>query len=273
MKNAYLTHLAIIPRTWACSVLLTFVLISHPVWAKDSSHGVSQALTLKNMHLSLMQLSQTIEARIDKMKLIAKSIANDTHIQAWVNDDFPEDQVNLLVEKLGFYVKEYDLTSASFADKKSHKYWNHEGFLRVLQTGIDTWYFAYLKSMQQDLISVYHDQNKKRVDVYVNYQQLNGNGLSGIATSFDGVVEMLNTSEFAKQGDVYLVDSSGKVQVHANSAIAGSVNINTLFGEQAVSKVMHEQQTSFIETSEQMFLGASYIPSMGWYVVVSIKQP
>ncbi len=66
-------------------------------------------------------------------------------------------------------VDEYALTSASFADTKTNKYWNHEGFLRVLQPNLDTWYFAYLASGQQDLISVYHDKNKHRVDLYVNY--------------------------------------------------------------------------------------------------------
>jgi hypothetical protein len=60
---------------------------------------------------------------------------------------------------------------------------------------------------------VYHDKNKKHVDVYVNYQQSKGNGLSGIATSFNGVLDILNISIFAKHGEVYLVDSLGKTQV------------------------------------------------------------
>jgi hypothetical protein len=60
-------------------------------------------------------------------------------------------------------------------------------FFKVLQPETDTRYFAYLASKQQDLISVYHDKNKKHVDVYVNYHQTKGNGLLGIATSFNGV--------------------------------------------------------------------------------------
>ena len=79
----------------------------------------------------------------------------------------------------------------------------------MLQPEIDTWYFAYLKSGDADLVSVYHDKNKNRVDVYVNYQQTDGVGLSGIATSFDGVLDMLKNSLFSEHGEIYLVDSFG----------------------------------------------------------------
>ncbi|MBT1451823.1 chemotaxis protein [Glaciecola sp. XM2] len=227
-----------------------------------------------NHTLALENLSQSIDARIAQMKLIAKTIANDSHIHNWVDEGFNAKQEPLLVEKLGFLVEEYGLTSASFADKTTHKYWNHEGFLRVLQPDIDTWYFAYLRGGQENLISVYHDQNKHRVDVYVNYQQTDGNGLSGVATSFDGVVTMLETSSFAQQGEVYLVDAQGKVQVHANESVAGNATLQTLYSSSISSSLLTPNTPSWISVSDKQRtrLGASYIPSMGWYLVVAIDE-
>jgi methyl-accepting chemotaxis protein len=114
------------------------------------------------------------------------------------------------------------------------------------------------------LVSVYHDKNKNRVDVYVNYQQPDGNGLSGIATSFDGVVDMLNTSLFAEQGDVYLVDSSGKIQVHGNADIAGNKRLQELFSEDSVDRILQPDSSQFIEADQSGngLLGARYIASM-----------
>jgi methyl-accepting chemotaxis protein len=80
-------------------------------------------------HLSLENLSQVIDARIASMKLIAFTLANDKHIRRWVDNGFAVNQESILVEKLGFLVNEYGLTSASLADKNTHKYWNHGGFL------------------------------------------------------------------------------------------------------------------------------------------------
>jgi hypothetical protein len=236
--------------------------------------AAEERLVEQQFNLSLVNLSQKINARIASMKLIAKTVANDAHIHAWVESGFIANQESMLVDKLGFLVNEYGLTSASFADKNTHRYWNHEGFLRVLQPETDAWYFAYLSNGESDLISVYHDKNKNRVDVYVNYQQPNGNGLSGIATSFNGVLDMLNNSIFTEHGEIYLVDSLGKIQVHAESDIAGAKSLQELFSKDIVDILLQINPTSVIKTHqfENKWLGASYIPSMNWYVVTSVTK-
>ena len=253
-------------------VIICLLMLTSYLWtqAKDAR----ERLLEQQFNLSLVNLSQNIDARISSMKLIAKTVANDKHIQDWVNTGFAANQESILVNKLDFLVKEYGLTSASFADKNSNKYWNHEGFLRVLQPEIDTWYFAYLKSAESDLISVYHDKNKNRVDVYVNYQQTDGNGLSGIATSFDGVLDMLKNSLFAKHGDIYLVDSLGKIQVHAEVDIADNKSLYDMFSKEIVDSLLQPISSKFIELNqnESQLLGASYIPSMNWYVVANVTK-
>jgi hypothetical protein len=248
------------------SVLLIYVFIE----AKTTEKRLLQ----QQFNLSLVNLSQNIDARISSMKLIAKTLANDKHIHDWVATGFAADKESILVNKLGFLVKEYGLTSASFADKNTHKYWNHEGFLRVLKPEIDTWYFAYLKSGESDLVSVYHDKNKNRVDVYVNYQQTDGNGLSGIATSFDGVLEILKNSLFAKHGDIYLVDNLGNIQVHAEADVAGVKSLQDMFSKDTVDRLLQPNASGFMEFNQaaDRLLGASYIPSMNWYVVANVSK-
>ncbi|MFT4798490.1 MAG: hypothetical protein ACI9B8_002226 [Sulfitobacter sp.] len=261
-------------------VIAGLLMLTTYVWAQ--AKAADERLVERQFSLSLVNLSQKIDARIESMKLIAKTIASDKHIHDWVENGFAADQESLLVDKLGYLVNEYGLTSASFADKNTHKYWNHEGFLRVLQPETDTWYFAYLASGEADLISVYHDKNKNRVDVYVNHQQTAGNGLSGIATSFDGVLDMLNTSIFAKHGDIYLVDSSGEVQIQAESDNSGSTtgsttestNLQDLFSEQVVGGLLQPSSTDSVEFKlvGNSLVGARYIPNMNWYVVVNLAN-
>jgi hypothetical protein len=243
------------------------------IYVYSETKTTEERLLEPQFNLSLLLLSQNIDARISSMKLIAKTVANDTHIHDWIENGFAADQESILVDKLGFLVKEYGLTSASFADKNTHKYWNHEGFLRVLQPETDRWYFAYLKSGEPDLVSVYQDKNKNRVDVYVNYQQTDGNGLSGIATSFDGVLDILKNSLFAKHGDIYLVDKSGKIQVHAEADVAGIKNLQDMFSKDTIDRLLQPDSSGFIEfnQADDRLLGASYIPSMNWYVVANVS--
>ena len=270
MSNTFLSKH--VNKLIVSSVFVIVCLLISIIYVWGQVKSAEERLVEQQFSLSLVNLSQKIDARITSMKLIAKTVANDKHIHDWIENGFTANQESILVNKLGFLVKEYGLTSASFADKNTHKYWNHEGFLRILQPEIDTWYFAYLKSGASDLISVYHDKNKNRVDVYVNYQQPDGNGLSGIATSFDGVLHMLNTSIFAKQGDIYLVDSLGEIQVHADSEIAGTTSLQDMFSKDIVDRLLQPNSTEFIAINSKgsQLLGASYIPSMNWYVVANV---
>jgi hypothetical protein len=257
-----------------CARFIVLIIVGVFITACADKQAAQKRIIENEFTLEVKNLAGQVDARISNMKLIAKTVANDTHIHAWVDDGFNEAGESLLVDKLGFLVKEYGLTSASFADKNTNKYWNHEGFLRELTPEIDTWYFAYLKSGNQDLVSVYHDKNNNRVDVYVNYQQTDGNGLSGIATSFNGVLDTLNTSSLAKHGDIYLVDKAGKVQVHVNSEVAGNETVQSLFDDSVAQELIAHptiKTTVYIKSNEAI-LGSRYIPSMGWFLVVSVDH-
>jgi hypothetical protein len=274
------------------ALVLALFLIFSAIYINQKVANANKRIIENELVLSLANLSAKIDARVGQMKLISKSLANDEHIHAWVEGGFDSNQEAVLVDKLGFFVQEYTLTSASFADKKTNKYWNHEGFLRELTPEIDTWYFAYLASGNQDLVSVYHDQNNKRVDLYVNYQQINGNGLSGIATSFNGVLDMLNNSAFAKFGSVYLVDRSGKIQVQSGNTKESfddekkaqvklsKQTLQALFNERiatAILSVESEQSTQFTQAGTDVhvkdtLIGSSYIPSMDWFIVAHVPK-
>jgi methyl-accepting chemotaxis protein len=265
VKNQFISILMLALTAFFLSML------SIDLQASESSE--QETASDQVLALSIEKIAASVDAKITSMKILANTIANDAHIHQWVDAGFSKQGEQVLIDKLGYLVKEYDLTSASFADTNSHKYWNHEGFLRVLTPEIDTWYYAYLKSGQQDLISVYHDKNNNRVDLYVNYRQQNGLGLSGIATSFDGVVGMLRDSTFGQHTKVFIVDSKGRVQVHPDPKIAGQVDLQTLFSKEAAQLLLMPRESNVVKSSAtNSRLMSSYIPSMNWYVVAELSH-
>lgn len=260
---------------FCCALFLAPIIVhSSPKVIPSQTIDISQAQA-SNEQLQLDNLALNISARISNMLLIAKSIANDTHIHAWVKQGMPK-QVNAgmseasvlettLLNKLGFYVDEFDLTSASFADKNSNKYWNHEGFLRVLDPNIDTWYFAYLASQQARLVSIYHNQNKHRVDLYVNFQQIDGNGLSGVASSFNSFLEQLNTHPLAGKGDLLIADANGKVQVHQNILMGEkSLTLDALYSDKQSAAILSKLQNAEIQSDALL---SARIDNTDWYLV------
>ncbi len=254
-----------------CSLCVVFLACSTSAMANKQGNANVVNKTSNETALLLEQISLKIDDRISKMQLIAKSIANDPHIHDWVDNGFNQKDEALLLKKLRYFVDEYQLTSASFADKNTNKYWNHEGFLRVLDTNIDTWYFNYLKSGSQDLISVYHDKNKHRVDIYVNYQQLGGNGLSGIATSFNGVLDMLASSPLASEGELLLVAPDGAIKLSSSNTIKENTLIQNIYKHALLDisfkSKPNDAQQSMTSPKKASIVKLKQIPHMTWYLV------
>ena len=255
----------------------------------QESHHSEWGLALENLKLKL-------DNRFSVIAQIARTLANDAHIHSWVQQGLKTEQETLLLEKLQFFLNTYNLTSVSFADKNSNRYYNHEGFLAVLTPTMAPWYFEYIASGKQDLVSVYHDKNKQRVDIYINYQQQNGNGLSGVASAYNDYADMLSKAYFPSPAALYIVDQIGKVQVrsnmrsnmHSNKGIFEDENIferyfsgkerlrlNAMLDEKLV-----EKSTEWIELPKRTrydkdnvdidhtMMGVSYLQSIGWYLVV-----
>lgn len=242
---------------------------------------VSSKSTIENRLLNtelpniVSNVSNQINADIEKMQLIAQQIANDPFLLEWLEQGSPKDTETLVITKLKNIADSHNLTSTSFADRQSANYWNQDGFLRTLQNNsADAWFFAYTASKEETMSSVYNNPKTGQVDLYVNYQQTNGRGLSGTSKSFDDVVNMLNAFKLEKSGFVYLVDSAGIVQLHKDKHNIGK-SVNNLFGAASSSALLDKNKYSQIVTSyngEKTIVATAYIASMDWFLVAQIPH-
>ncbi|TMO94531.1 chemotaxis protein, partial [Pseudoalteromonas sp. S3178] len=79
----------------------------------------------------------------------------------------------LLVNELKRIAAQYDLVTASWANRETKQYWNQNGFLRVLNREQDGWFFGFTTSGSAYSISIYQEAPGD-VKMFVNHQQLNG---------------------------------------------------------------------------------------------------
>ncbi|GAA0854197.1 methyl-accepting chemotaxis protein [Aliiglaciecola litoralis] len=221
----------------------------------------------------IKNIAATIDSDIAMMRRTARLIASDEFILQWNAAGQSPQGETLLIQKLKNIATASGYSAVSFADKKTAKYWNQDGFLRVLQDDqSDGWFFKYITSNQDYMVSMYQYPETGKADLFVNYQQTNGRGLSGIANSFDSVVSLLASFKLEQTGFVYLVDATGKVQLHNDRAMVGQT-LSSLYGAEAVNRLLSEQQFSYAITetqSQEVLVATQYIPSMGWFVVSQI---
>ncbi|MFD2167440.1 methyl-accepting chemotaxis protein [Thalassotalea euphylliae] len=255
------------------SVLLTALLIgSFSQWA--ARDVVESRLLEKELPNTMKQISGEIDKEIALMHGVAKQIASDPFILSWYANGADKAGEALVLEKLTKLANDNGYSKTSFADRPSGNYWNQEGFLRQLQNNSeDGWFFAYRDSGQASSVSIYIYPDGKNIDLFVNYQQLNGKGLAGIAKSFEDVAKLLRAFKLEQTGYVFLADKSGTIQLHNNKQLIGK-NVSDVYGTDA-AKLLNTREYNQItaeSAGEPLLVTSSYVPSAEWFVIGQVPE-
>jgi len=168
----------------------------------------------------VQRVSQTVDGEIAEMKAITKAIANNPFINRLIDNNNLEQTNRLLTQYLSGIAKNNALSNASYIDRDSAKYWNQDGFLGALKDDAhDAWYYTFKNSGLAESASTYTESDGA-INVFVNYQQVNGRGSSGVSRTFSYIEDILRQFKIEETGFVYLIDQDGLVKVHKNRDFA-----------------------------------------------------
>lgn len=254
--------------------MLMAVIVSTSVVAYVSQTKAKELLVTRLEQSDLpnlvLRIRNAVDGEILRMEVVAQSIANNVLILDWFDNGASKEGEEKLVEYLGVLVSDNGFSNASFAHKGSAKYWNQDGFLRELTPDRDGWFFAFKNSGNDKSASVYYG-SEGDVDIFVNFQQLNGQGVAGVSKSFNEMVDYLNAFQIEQTGFVYLVDSTGKVKVHNDKSFNEKRNLADLYTGINTKNLIAKKDFAF-ESSEDRLIASSYIPALGWYVVAEVPK-
>lgn len=253
-------------------VLVTALLVG--AFSQLTARSVIEDRMLNNEIPSTIQnIGAQVNTEIGEMAAIAKHIATDNFILDWNANGRSKQGEQLLIRKLQKTAQDFDLSAASFADRPSAMYWNQDGFLRKLNNdNIDGWFYAYRDSGLETSASLYHYPDSAKIDVFINYQQVNGAGLSGIAKSFEDMASSLASFKIEETGFVYLVDGQGTIQLHKNKSLVGK-SINDIYPVNTQS-LLRQSNYNLSEAllEDGLVVASSHVPSANWYVIAEVPR-
>ncbi|RBW43407.1 methyl-accepting chemotaxis protein [Psychromonas sp. B3M02] len=255
--------------------ILVVVIVSTSVIALVAQLKSRELLLNRLQHSELPNLvqrvSQTVDAEIAEMKAITKSIANNPFIYQLIDNNNKPEIDRRLTEYLSGVANNNGLSNASYIERDSAQYWNQKGFLRVLQNNDhDSWYFNFKNSGQQTSASTYTESDGT-INVFVNYQQLNGRAASGVSRTFSDIAHLLQQFKIEQTGFVYLVDQNGLVKVHKNQGFAETKNVSEFYPELNKNIFFAKQPFAFQEAGD-FILSTSYIESLQWYIIAQVPK-
>ncbi|HGY1013962.1 methyl-accepting chemotaxis protein [Aeromonas salmonicida] len=256
--------------TVTLAVVLSCLLVGY-----FSQRSAQQLIETRMFEQELPNLTQRIGKEIEKdltsVANAARQLANDRFVLDWVARGMPREQESILIDQLKDMTAQYGLVTASFADRQSAAYYNQDGFLRNLTPEQDAWFYGYTKSPQDLMLSIFRETNGE-VKLFVNFQQLNGRGLAGLAKSLDSMVSMLANFRIGDSGFVFMTDGSGKVKLHPDAARIDRDNLTQL-ASGTTTNLLTKQAFAATQAEvdgQAVILATSYIPMLDWYLVAQV---
>ncbi|AUZ79965.1 MULTISPECIES: methyl-accepting chemotaxis protein [Aeromonas] len=242
-----------------------------------SQRSAQQLIEDRMFEQELPNLTQRIGKEIEKdltsVANAARQLANDRFVLDWVERGMPKEQESILINQLKDMTSQYGLVTASFADRQSAAYYNQDGFLRILNHEQDNWFYDYTKSRQDLMLSIFRESNGE-VKLFVNFQQLDGRGLAGLAKSLDSMVSMLANFRIGDSGFVFMTDGSGKVKLHPDASRIDRDNLTQLASGSSTN-LLNKQPFAATRAEvdgQPVILASSYIPLLDWYLVAQVPE-
>ncbi|WP_137297911.1 methyl-accepting chemotaxis protein [Psychromonas sp. SP041] len=219
----------------------------------------------------VQRVSQTVDGEIAEMKAITKAIANNPFIYRLIDNNDSDETDRLLTEYLSGIAKNNALSNASYIERDSAKYWNQDGFLRALKNDDhDAWYYKFKNSGLAESASTYTESDGT-INVFVNYQQINGRGSSGVSRTFTDIANLLRQFKIEETGFVYLANQDGLVKVHKDRDFAESKNVSDIYPELDKQALFSQQPFAFQQVGDYV-ISTSYIESLDWYIIAEVPK-
>jgi methyl-accepting chemotaxis protein len=239
----------------------------------SSEEIIERRMIESELPSKLHSISNQIGGEINELLGAAQQLSSNEFILEWARSNNQDD--TLLLKELNRVAKQFDLATASWANRDTAQYWNQHGFLRVLKNdAADGWFFGFTNSTNPYSISIYQE-SPTDVKMFVNHQQTNGLGLAGLAKSITDMQKLLQQFKIEQTGFVFIADKSGLIQLHKDANKVAKVNIDTLYGSNVHSTLYNPSGFAITELSlnnEATFLAAMPIANTDLYVLAQVPK-
>ncbi|MEQ5875339.1 methyl-accepting chemotaxis protein [Pseudoalteromonas sp. NFXS39] len=233
---------------------------------------IEQRMIESELPSKLQAIDNYITHDINQMISAAEQLSSNEFVLEWARSGNTDDKT--LLKELNRLVKQYDLATASWANRETAQYWNQDGFLRVLTKEQDGWFYAFTNTTQPFSISIYQE-SPTDVKMFVNHQQTNGIGLAGLAKSIDDMQAMLQRFKIEETGFVYIADKNGLIQLHKDESKVAKAKLDDVYKTAITRSLLTQSEFNLQEIDldgEATLVAASPIPNTDLFVIAQVPK-
>ena len=276
MKDTFFTKKRLI-------TILTIVLLFTFTFTSLISYNVTkESITANTKTKTLPLISDNIFSEIQQ-ELISpinnsSLMANDEFLIEWVvSGEKDQDEIVRYLKRI---IEKYGYFSSFFVSEQTKNYYYYGGVLKQIseQDDHDVWYYKFRDSNKEYALDVDTDEaTQGTITIFINHrlEDADGNflGVTGIGLEMISISDTLASYRDRYDHMVYMINSNGLIQVHADQELVEKVNIRNMegIGSQAEKILSSKSGTNIFEFKagkRDIVISSRYFPDFDWFLIV-----
>lgn len=258
--------------------MLVAILVTSVLNYQVSRKSVHKELVTSALPLTRDTIYSEILQTLSRPIHVSSTMANDAFFKDWINSG--EKDIPQLSRYLKDIMNKYDYFSSFFVSEKTCNYYHGEGILKSIsrEDDHDVWYYSFIASGEEYALDVDTNQAADNtLTIFINFR-VNDNrgnllGVTGVGLKMDQAAELLVSTQKKFGRRLFLFDTEGLIQVHADRSLILKKNLGDMPGISTLKddllKVKGTPADFEYHTDHgRVLLTVRYIPELDWFLVV-----
>ena len=254
--------------------LLISVIISTLISNSSMRSIMTERINNEEIPATLNSVANAIEKEISLSLTISKSMAENTFTNQWLSQGEDPSRLNEIENYLSATQQNNKAITAFLVSGFSNNYYVPKGLARTLNpnSNNDSWFYNFINSEKTYSLDIDNDESLEKLTLFINYRTTDGKSVAGIGMGINQVSDLVKNYTVGEEGFAFLTDKEGNVQIHPNKNIKVGTKLSTVFNVDVENTLLKTDRINIIQTSSNgdQFLAAKFIPSLNWYVIISI---
>ena len=248
------------------SVIILLLMAAHFINTKDGAIRQKERNLLNATHIY-----DVITGKLNRALFISAFVAQDPFIIQILKNESQENMaqdINTLQSYCKDLSSSLNVATISVISENSHRYYNNEGLLKIIQDPNDSWYSIFFENNIQSSIGVYqYEQSNEENLLFVNVRITDKDGsFLGIASTSLYVIDfmdLIKTYENKYKIKINFVNNTGLVKLDSNFYDMGNKSLSYL-----VQKKNDTKDFNYMDYGRNGYAITKYIEEFDWYFVV-----
>ncbi len=217
---------------------------------------------------------------VDLPIAVSLTMAKDSFLIDWLSKGEPAEALPIALNYHDAMQKRGGAFAVFTVSNTTYNYYVADKILKQVDKSVekDSWFFNSIKMDKEYELNIDTDESTNKVAVFINAKIKKDDkilGITGLGVELQEVVKLVNSKQIGKNGQFFMVNSKGVIQIHKDTKLILKQNLKDIPELSSITSDLLSKDgktLSYDAKDGKKLIISKYIEAMDWYLIGEIPE-